>query len=754
MKKFLLLAGAALVLAGEIHARQVTLQGIPIDGEFARVVEKNMVISTKADAASEFTFDDITFWVGEGENRAALVLQWSDEREQGALVWGYRFDGTTNGASMLKAIAAADPRLYISGAASAFGLAINGIGYDLDGDGEIGLMNGDTEVEVVDGFANSSATSLTAVDPDDLWNCGFQTSGYWSYWLDDNASIPPTGYASTGASGRTVANNCVDGWCWGDGMSLTWKELIAAPAPKEEPVLPEEFTNGFFIQNEDWFGHAMGSINWVASDGTVYYNIDNKANGDTEVLGNTSQFGQLYGDSYYVTSKQAPRFIIFDAKTMKMQHTFDEIGVGDGRDVLNVDDTKVYVGGQQGIAIYDKAEAQFTGATVEGASGGQIGMMVRVGRYVFAAKQSTGVLVIDPETDKVVETIAETSAQGLTVTRDGQIWCSLPSTSSFMRIDPVTLETKTFSVGKTLLSSWGQCKPDYVCASYDEDAIFFINGSSRHDSAKQLSKFIIDDNGDLVEDTDFSFTMPNDVSGLSFYGSPRINPVTGDLIATVMTYSGERGLHELLYIDPETGSIKNTTRLTSDNGEIYWWFPSLPVFPDNNAPEITLTDITLGKNETVAYNVTDIVSDADNMPALATVEAESGNESVFTVESNGFGFTVMPVSTGSADLYMTVNSNGRIVSETVTVTVSDTSGAAGIGAAGSVAVYPTVATDVLNVTGLSQGNVAIYSTAGTQVIRHDLATGSTIDLGTLAPGVYIVKVTSADTVTTAKIMKQ
>ena len=59
--------------------------------------------------------------------------------------------------------------------------------------------------------------------------------------------------------------------------------------------LPEKFSNGFFIINEDWGGHAMGSINWIDSEGNLCYNVDNKANDNTEVLGATSEYGQIYG---------------------------------------------------------------------------------------------------------------------------------------------------------------------------------------------------------------------------------------------------------------------------------------------------------------------------------------------------------------------------------------------------------------------------------------------------------------------------
>ena len=518
--------------------------------------------------------------------------------------------------------------------------------------------------------------------------------------------------------------------------------------------LPAEFTNGFFLQNE---GRGRGSINWVAGDGTPCYNVDSKSNSGTEMLGVTAEYGQIYGGYYYAMSKQAPRLVIMDAATLKQVKSFEEIGGGDGRAVLGVSSGKVYVGTGKGIFLLDVADDFTLGeAAIEGTDG-EIGMMVRVGQRVFAAKKSTGVLVIDPETDTVEKIIENTDICGLTVSRDGTVLAA--AKSQVMHIDPVTLENRLIDLPNAIVSPWGSWVADKICADPDEDALYYAYGSSWPNSETSISKLVINDDGTLSEDVDFTFTMPaaaNEGRKQILYGKIDIDPQSGCLVATATQdgYGANYSYNWLHYIDRETGDVEKTVTLTDDNGENAYWFPSMPVFPDNNAPEITLTDITLGKDETVAYNVTDIVSDADNMPALATVEAESGNESVFTVESNGFGFTVMPVSTGSADLHLTVNSNGRIISETVTVTVSETAGTAGIDATGSVAVYPTVATDVLNVTGLSQGNVAIYSTAGTQVIRHDLATGSTIDLSTLAPGVYIVKVTSADTVTTAKIMKQ
>ena len=51
------------------------------------------------------SFDDIDYWVGEGPNRAALVIQWNDDNSPGALAWGYRWSGNATGLDMINAIA-------------------------------------------------------------------------------------------------------------------------------------------------------------------------------------------------------------------------------------------------------------------------------------------------------------------------------------------------------------------------------------------------------------------------------------------------------------------------------------------------------------------------------------------------------------------------------------------------------------------------------------------------------------------------
>lgn len=58
-----------------------------------------------------FTFADVTTWVGQGADSAVLVIDFNDSATHESYAWGYLFDGTTDGTTMLDAIVNADPQL-------------------------------------------------------------------------------------------------------------------------------------------------------------------------------------------------------------------------------------------------------------------------------------------------------------------------------------------------------------------------------------------------------------------------------------------------------------------------------------------------------------------------------------------------------------------------------------------------------------------------------------------------------------------
>lgn len=62
-------------------------------------------------------------------------------------------------------------------------------------------------------------------------------------------------------------------------------------------------TQGFYVANEDWFGHDNGSVNYFKNDGSIIYRAYRAAN-NGEKLGVTTQFATIYGNNAYIISKQ------------------------------------------------------------------------------------------------------------------------------------------------------------------------------------------------------------------------------------------------------------------------------------------------------------------------------------------------------------------------------------------------------------------------------------------------------------------
>lgn len=80
-----------------------------------------------------FTFDDITYWVGSGTNKCAVVIDFNDGSvAKSSFAWGYRWNGESPSMEeVVNEIAADDPR-FTAFVASGW---VNGFGYDIDDDG-------------------------------------------------------------------------------------------------------------------------------------------------------------------------------------------------------------------------------------------------------------------------------------------------------------------------------------------------------------------------------------------------------------------------------------------------------------------------------------------------------------------------------------------------------------------------------------------------------------------------------------------
>lgn len=218
---------------------------------------------------------------------------------------------------------------------------------------------------------------------------------------------------------------------------------------------------------------------------------------------------------------------------------------------------------------------------------------------VFAVHQQYGLLVIDPETDQVVNVLtmdnvddaieADTGTRprrpsgiGSTIVRskDGNLWYSAAKNVQgtgaavpyIVRVDPETLEREVIKIeGDDIYppsNSWYAWTPDPFCASAQTNTLYWCGGQNSWFTNYRVFRFDIDTRH-VEKMLDFS-TEPGD---WHIYGcSLGIDPAKDEIYASMF--------HK--FVDPTyelrrytaSGELIRTYPMISN-----YWFPSLPVFP-------------------------------------------------------------------------------------------------------------------------------------------------------------------------------
>lgn len=702
MKKKIYLLLFALLSGVFAISQTIKVQGVP------RNIKNGTVMMSATDNTCDVDFSKITRWIGEGDKQAALVIKWNDSREERLYVWGYRWtdeaDGT--GAAMLCNIAKNDPNFIVLVYGNTpYGTTIGGVGYDFDGDGFSITKNGEAVEPDEDGLLHTTSydfDSYVSADEDDLWFSGWY-DGYLSYWVCDTPG-EAFGYSNVGATGRKLVDGCVDRWSAVRDMSdmnmgNMIGELYYLPALTSEPVLVD-YTKGTFIVNEDWYGHQNSTVNFLTDEGEWVYRVVQKENPGVE-LGATVQYGAIYGDKFFIIAKQPKdpgasitggRITVCDAKTMKVLKQIENIAVddkgssiADGRGFLGVDEHKAYVGSSNGIYVLDLDSLKIMGS-VSGAGndsddpyqqlyGGQIGNMVRVNDRVFAVHQKNGLLIINPATDEVEKTVEAPEGWGfgsVVLSKDGNLWLSLAASSGsgqadtcIVKLNPATLEQTIIECPEGIFgpaNTWYAWTPDCFCASKQNNVLYWNGGNSSWFSGKTIYKYDIDSN------TFSTFIDYNDdPDGWQIYGcSFRVNPVTDEAIVSL--YKG--------YGDPTyvVRKYNNEGKQTAEYSMISnYWFPSLPVFPDNEAPVVAdISPVSITTEDSTTVSLKDVATDADNMDAaiVKTVKKVS-DEKVLKAEMADGDLVITPLKAGKADITIQINSNGKLAETVVSVEISE-----------------------------------------------------------------------------------
>lgn len=454
---------------------------------------------------------------------------------------------------------------------------------------------------------------------------------------------------------------------------------------------PVDYTNGVFIVNEDWFGHQNSTLNFISNDGEWTYRVIQKENPGKE-LGATAQYGTIYGDKFYIISKQEKdpgasivggRLTIADAKTLKIEKQLTTFAtnsegksIADGRSFLGVDETKAYIGTTNGIYILDLTTNEIKGQ-ISGAEGsatdlysGQIGNMVRVDNKVYAVHQTKGLIVIDAITDKVKKVIPAEEGWGfgsVVLSKDGNLWLSLADKNGsgkadtrIVKLDPkshkkevITLPEGTFGPA----NSWYAWTPDGFCASTQQNVLYWNGGKSSWFSNKTIFKYDID----KKECTKFiAIDDPWKLYGCSM----RVHPVTDELYVSLYQDFGNQSYTLRKY--DTTGTIIKEYPMIKNN-----WYPSLPIFPDNFAPTAKdLGVIRVSNTKRTNIKLDDFVEDKDNLPAsiIMTVKEISDADLFDAKIVNGY-LSINPLvePEGEQTVTIKINSNGKIIEKVVTI---------------------------------------------------------------------------------------
>ncbi|MCT4638727.1 MAG: DUF5074 domain-containing protein [Bacteroidales bacterium] len=428
------------------------------------------------------------------------------------------------------------------------------------------------------------------------------------------------------------------------------------------------YSNGVFIVNEDWFGHDLGSVNYFTNDNKFIYRAYRQENHDKK-FGVTTQFGTIYGGNFYFMSKQQPRMVIADATTLKHKNSYDEFLPGetgmksDGRAFVGVTPDKGYISTSKGIYLFN-IKTETVGAKIENVDG-EIGNMLRTTKYVFAVKKDK-VYVINPETDAVHSEITGDSYAGLTQTIDGKVW--IGAGSKIIKVDPYTLAVEKIDLPShaKIPAPWYAWTANSLCASNTENAIYWCPPGGMFAGVNKVYKYIPGDANSLNTPL---FTLPGN---MVLYGAGmRIHPVTNSIYVLGKKDGwSTNSLTNTLYVYSGTdGTIEGEHPL-----DPYYWFPALPVFPDANAPVVSISDMVFERDDHTArtLNVIDVVSDVDNNKAaiLLNVKSVSAPDVVSVTINNGV-ITVTPdvVKEGIVNVTFEANSNGVLTEKVVKVTV-------------------------------------------------------------------------------------
>jgi len=451
-------------------------------------------------------------------------------------------------------------------------------------------------------------------------------------------------------------------------------------------------STGFYVINEDWYGHDLGSMNYFkkTDDGSKFainYRYFRTINPGHK-LGTTAQFGTFFSDKLIVTAKNGNVVTIADAKTLQVQKEFDAMNFNpaigfpelvEARSFCGVNDTLGYISYNNGLRQIDLKRLQLKSYVPSISS--ETGAMCFAGGFLFALTNEKKCYLINVETNRVEKVLDGVGYYTLARSKDGNLW--LASANGLVKVNPITLEKteipypNAMKISDPFSFAWNAGS---LCASTQENALYW---TFRNSSTKEyhVIKYNIDTNS---ANTNFYILRKDDKNiQLAFYGAGlRVDPISDDLVLTVKREGWEQnGSYNWVYIVGQNGSLKHNIIVKGGNDASasysvpavdnnYYWFPALPIFEDVNQPEILINQVLVKKSKMTEINLFNKVFDADNAISSILLSVEIPKTDLFTYTFKNGLLSIMANETiGRVNCNVVAISNGKRVQKTIPIDI-------------------------------------------------------------------------------------
>lgn len=245
--------------------------------------------------SSTLSFDDIHYWVGEGTNRCALVVDWSVGYDK-TLAWGYRWNGIcTNFAEVVLRIAHEDSRLKVSRNSYGF---FTFFGYDVnDCHPTWHIPNDDS--------GNASASDAEA--PRLSQNVSDRDYVYWVFYGPFNGSSFPS---DAKTSSLYAANNVMpqnNDWfvfsygCPKYGENRVEAIVLRNPEPAESPYGWRVVASAT-AESDTWYANPENALGHP----TMFMAVDEEWGGVVNPANSAWKGGELFSLASYGTEYANP----------------------------------------------------------------------------------------------------------------------------------------------------------------------------------------------------------------------------------------------------------------------------------------------------------------------------------------------------------------------------------------------------------------------------------------------------------------